>query len=74
MIWIDGFWAFRYRPTPEMVPPVPIPATKWVIRPAVWRQSSGPVDGSWDAGLAGLWYWSGWKAPGIVAVSRSATE
>ena len=30
-------------PTPEIVPPVPQPATKWVIRPAVWRQISGPV-------------------------------
>ena len=29
---------------PVIVPPVPSPATKWVTRPAVWRQISGPVD------------------------------
>ena len=36
--------SLRYRPTPLIVPPVPIPATKWVIRPLVWDQISGPVD------------------------------
>ena len=29
--------------TPEIVPPVPMPATKWVILPAVCSQISGPV-------------------------------
>ncbi len=28
---------------PVIVPHVPAPATKWVIRPPVWRHSSGPV-------------------------------
>jgi hypothetical protein len=28
---------------PEIVPPVPTPATKWVIRPSVCFQISGPV-------------------------------
>ncbi|MDQ0950286.1 hypothetical protein QFZ24_004209 [Streptomyces phaeochromogenes] len=36
--------SLRYRPVPEMVPPVPTPATKWVIRPSVCSHSSGPVE------------------------------
>ena len=55
----EGFWLLRKRPTPEMVPPVPTPATKWEIRPAVCSHSSGPVVAACEAGLAGLWYWSG---------------
>ena len=74
MICTSGFCALRYRPTPVIVPPVPMPATKWVMRPAVWRQISGPVVASWAAGLAGLWYWSGLNAPGISAASRFDTE
>jgi hypothetical protein len=35
--------SLRKRPVPEMVPPVPTPATKWVIRPSVCDQISGPV-------------------------------
>jgi hypothetical protein len=35
--------SLRYFPTPEIVPPVPTPATKWVIFPAVCSQISGPV-------------------------------
>ena len=35
--------SFRYRPVPVIVPPVPIPATKWVTRPSASRQISGPV-------------------------------
>ncbi|SKZ57989.1 Uncharacterised protein [Mycobacteroides abscessus subsp. abscessus] len=35
--------SLRYRPVPVMVPPVPTPATKWVIVPSVSRQISGPV-------------------------------
>ena len=53
---------------------VPSPVTKWVIRPAVCRQSSGPVVRSCESGLTGLWYWSGWNPPGISAASRWATE
>ncbi|CAM5633031.1 hypothetical protein SALBM135S_05146 [Streptomyces alboniger] len=29
---------------PEIVPPVPMPVTKWVIFPSVCSQSSGPVE------------------------------
>ena len=36
--------SLRYRPVPVMVPPVPMPATKWVTRPSVWAQISGPVE------------------------------
>ena len=39
----SGFLDFRNRPVPMMVPPVPMPATKWVTRPSVCRQISGPV-------------------------------
>ncbi len=28
---------------PLIVPPVPMPVTKWVIRPSVCAQISGPV-------------------------------
>lgn len=38
-----GFFSFRYRPVPEMVPPVPTPATRMSILPSVWFQISGPV-------------------------------
>ena len=43
MIWIFGFFSFRYRPTPDSVPPVPAAATKCVILPSVCSQNSGPV-------------------------------
>ena len=72
--WMAGFFCFRYRPTPVMVPPVPMPATKWVIRPAVWRHISGPVVPSCASGLCGLWYWSGLNAPGVSRATRSETE
>ncbi len=35
--------SLRYRPTPEIVPPVPTPVTKCVTRPSVSAQISGPV-------------------------------
>ncbi len=35
--------SLRYRPVPLIVPPVPTPVTKCVMRPAVSRQISGPV-------------------------------
>ena len=38
-----GFRSFRYAPAPEMVPPVPAPPTRWVMRPPLCSQSSGPV-------------------------------
>ena len=53
-----GFRSFRYPPVPIMVPVVPIAATKWVTRPPVWAQISGPVVSRWAWGLAGLLYWS----------------
>ena len=36
--------SLRYRPAPLIVPPVPIPATKWVTFPSVCAQTSGPVE------------------------------
>ena len=57
-----------------MVPPVPAAITTCVTRPSVWRQISGPVVSSWAVGFSMLWYWSGWKAPGMSRVSRRATE
>ncbi len=59
---------------PVIVPPVPSPATKWVTRPAVWRQISGPVDSTCACGFAGFAYWFGRNAPGISRTSRSAVE
>lgn len=38
-----GFLFFRKRPTPEIVPPVPIPATNKSTLPLVSSQISGPV-------------------------------
>ena len=43
MTRIFGFFSFRNLPVPLTVPPVPAPATKWVTRPSVWVQISGPV-------------------------------
>ena len=59
---------------PVIVPPVPTPHTKCVIRPPVCAQISGPVVSYCDCGLSGLWYWSGFHAPGISRASRSDTE
>ena len=42
MIFTFGFFSFRNRPTPLMVPPVPMPQTKCVILPSVSSQISGP--------------------------------
>ena len=42
-IWISAFFSLRNRPVPVMVPPVPAPEKKWVIRPSLWAHSSGPV-------------------------------
>ena len=57
-----------------IVPPVPMPATKWVTRPSVCSQISGPVVATCEAGFCGLAYWSGFQAPGISRTSRSDTE
>ena len=53
------------RPTPVIVPPVPTPATKWVMRPPVWRQISGPVECSCAQGFQRFAYWFGRNAPGV---------
>ena len=39
----EGFCSFRYLAEPEMVPPVPTPATSTSTVPSVSRQISGPV-------------------------------
>ena len=56
-----------------MVPPVPIPATKWVTVPSVCAQISGPVVSWCEAGFSGFAYWSGCQPPGISAAIRRAT-
>ena len=43
MIRTAGFFSFRKRETPVIVPVVPIALTKCVIRPPVSFQISGPV-------------------------------
>ena len=73
MTSMSGFRALRTRAAPEIVPPVPTLATKWVIRPSVWSQSSGPVVRSWAAGFSMFQYWSGLNAPGMSRASRAAT-
>ena len=46
--------------------------TKWVMRPAVWRQISGPVDCSCAHGFHSLSYWFGRNAPGVSRTRRQA--
>ena len=72
MILMSGFCALRNRAVPVMVPHVPAPATKCVIRPPVCAHSSGPVVCSCANGLLGLAYWLGRNALRSF-VSRSAT-
>ena len=67
-----GFCCFRYRAVPVMVPHVPAPATKWVIRPPVCFHNSGPVVFSCASGLLGFAYWLGRNALRSL-VTRSAT-
>ena len=74
MTWIVGFCALRKWAAPEIVPPVPTLATKWVIRPSVCSQSSGPVVRSWAVGFSLFQYWSGLNAPGMSRASRAATR
>ena len=59
---MSGFCCFRYRAVPVIVPHVPAPATKWVMRPPVCRHNSGPVVFSCARGLLGLAYWLGRNA------------
>ncbi len=61
----------RNRPTPVIVPPVPIPATNTSTSPPVSRQISSAVVRSWARGLAGFSNWFGRNAP-RAASSRAA--
>ena len=59
---------------PLTVPPVPTDATRWVIRPSVCAQISGPVVRSCASGFSSFQYWSGLNAPGMSRARRAATE
>jgi hypothetical protein len=48
-------------PTPVMVPPVPIPATRMSALPSVSRQISSAVVFRWISGFAGFWNCWGMK-------------
>ena len=39
----EGLRSFRHFATPQMVPPVPTPTTRWSTAPPVCSQISGPV-------------------------------
>ena len=49
-----GRRGFSTSPTPVIVPPVPMPATKMSILPSVSRQISSAVVVRWISGLAGF--------------------
>src|SRR5437773_883208 len=51
---IAGLARLSARAVPTNVPPVPTAATKWVTRPSLWRQISGPVVASWAAAALGV--------------------
>ena len=68
-----GFFSLRTFATPEMVPPVPTPATKTSTWPSVSAQISSPVCATWAAGLAGLVNWEAMMAPGRSEAMRSAS-
>ncbi|OQA69517.1 MAG: hypothetical protein BWY37_00762 [Firmicutes bacterium ADurb.Bin262] len=72
IILTDGFFFFRNRPTPDTVPPVPMPATKISTLPAVSFQISGPVVASCAAGFAGFVNWPGIKLPAVSLASSFA--
>ena len=72
MIRTDGLRAFSTSPTPVMVPPVPMPATKASTSPCVSRQISSAVVRRCASGLAGLSNWRGMKLPRIVRSSSCA--
>ena len=73
----------RAREMPEMVPPVPAPATRTSTLPEVGRPESegavtaaiisGPVPSSWAKGLCGLVYWLRTMLCGIARSRRFAT-
>ncbi len=68
----DGLRFFSTWPTPVMVPPVPMPATKMSTDPCVSFQISSAVVLRWISGLAGFSNCWGMTAPGMVAASSSA--
>jgi hypothetical protein len=43
IIFTSGFFSFKYLPTPEIVPPVPTPATNISTLPSVSFHISGAV-------------------------------
>ena len=73
MTWMSGLHLLRTCAAPEIVPPVPTLATKWVIRPSVWSHNSGPVVRSCAVGFSMFQYWSGLNAPGMSRASLAAT-
>ena len=68
-----GFLSFRTRATPEMVPPVPTPATNTSTWPWVSAQISSPVWAMCAAGFAGFVNWEAMIAPGRSEAMRSAS-
>ena len=56
-----GLRALITSPTPVMVPPVPMPATRMSTFPSVSRQISSAVVRRWISGFAGFWNCCGMK-------------
>ena len=73
MIRTFGFLPLRTFATPEIVPPVPTPATKTSTWPSVSAQISSPVCATCAAGFAGFVNWEAMIAPGRSEAMRSAS-
>ena len=71
-ILTPGLRALSTWPTPVMVPPVPMPATRMSISPSVSAQISSAVVVRWISGLASLANWRARMAPGRSATISSA--
>ena len=71
-VFTSGFFSLRYLPAPEMVPPVPMPATMASTLPSVSFQISSPVASWWISGLAGLSNWLARMAPGVSLTISAA--
>ena len=67
-----GLCALSPRAMPQIVPPVPTPATTMSTLPAVSRQISSAVVATWAAGLAGFSNCWGMKELGVAACSSWA--
>lgn len=65
---------FRVRPVPEIVPPVPIGATKCVTAPSASRQISGAVLSTCARGFEGLSNCVASQAPGVASTNPLACE